>query len=66
MYGQVGLCDTGSIHEFLKAHFLHWLEALSLIRSMSSAVATTKKLENLLAVSTHSLTSNTKSCFVLS
>jgi hypothetical protein len=56
----------GSIHEFLKTHFLHWLEALSLIRSMSSAVATIEKLENLLAVSIHSLTSNTKSCFVLS
>jgi hypothetical protein len=66
MYGQVGLCDMGSIHEFLKTHFLHWLEALSLIRSMSSAVATIEKLENLLAVSIHSLTSNTKSCFVLS
>jgi hypothetical protein len=37
------------IHIFLKKHFLHWLEALSLMRHMSSGVAMIKKLESLLA-----------------
>jgi len=48
---RVGLCDSGRIHKFLKTHFLHWLEALSLMKSISSGVTMIRKLENLLAVS---------------
>ena len=48
---QVGLYDGGTIHLFLKEHFLHWMEALSLMRSMSNAVTMVGKLENLLRVS---------------
>ena len=51
LYDQVGLCDNGIIDIFLKKHFLHWLEALSLMRNMSSGVIMIRKLENLLAVS---------------
>jgi hypothetical protein len=51
---QVGLCDGGEVDIFLKQHFLHWLEALSLMRNMSSAVAAIRKLENLLNVRIHS------------
>jgi hypothetical protein len=51
LYDQVGLCDNGRIDIFLKKHFLHWLEALSLMRSMSSGVIMIRKLENLLVVS---------------
>jgi hypothetical protein len=52
--------DNRTIDVFLKKHFLHWLEALSLMRSMSSAVVAIRKLENLLAVSIHSRASDRK------
>jgi len=48
---ELGLYDGGLINFFLKEHFLHWLEALSLMRSTSSAVAAVRKLEKLLTVS---------------
>jgi len=51
LYDQVGLCDNGIIDIFLKKHFLHWLEALSLMRNISSGVTMIRKLENLVAVS---------------
>jgi hypothetical protein len=44
-------------YTFLTQHLLYWLEALSLMRSMSSGVAMIGKLEILLAVSIRSLTS---------
>jgi hypothetical protein len=50
----VGLCDNGTVDVFLKKHYLHWLEALSLMRSISGAVTAIKKLEILLAVCIHS------------
>jgi WD40 repeat protein len=36
---QVGLYDNGTIDLFLRKHFLHWLEALSLMKSMSIGVS---------------------------
>ena len=48
---QVWLCNNGIIKKFLKEHFLHWLEALSLTRSMSVGVVMIRKLENFLTVS---------------
>jgi hypothetical protein len=27
----IGLCDNGRVHLFFQTHFLHWLEALSLV-----------------------------------
>jgi hypothetical protein len=30
-------CDDGMVHVFLQQHFLHWLEAMSLLRKMSEA-----------------------------
>jgi hypothetical protein len=56
LHYQAGLYDNGTIDLFIKKHFLHWLEALSLIRSMSSGVVMIRKLENLAAVSISSLT----------
>ncbi|KAF8243945.1 vegetative incompatibility protein HET-E-1 [Wilcoxina mikolae CBS 423.85] len=46
----VELCDKASdrVHEFLRKHFLHWLETLSLIRKMSEAVLMVKSLERIL------------------
>jgi hypothetical protein len=61
--GHDGVClrDNGKINVFLKEHFLYWLEALSLMRSMSSAVAAIRKLENLLVVRIHSRASDISS-----
>ena len=47
----IELCDNGQVHKFLNKHFLHWLEALSLMRNMSGAVVMVKSLESLLMVS---------------
>ena len=48
LHYRIGLHDNGEIDTFLKNHFLHWLEALSLMRDISSGVALIKKLEKLL------------------
>ena len=48
---QAGLCDDGSVHGFLKEHFLHWLEALSLMQAMSEGVLMVAKLRRLIKVS---------------
>ncbi|KAL5083827.1 hypothetical protein Trisim1_000871 [Trichoderma cf. simile WF8] len=42
------LDDDGIIHQFLNKHYLHWLEALSLQRSISHGVTALNKLETLL------------------
>ena len=50
-HDRVGLCENGTIDVFLKKHFLHWLEALSLLKSMSEGVLSMAKLTGLLEVS---------------
>ncbi|KAK4031452.1 WD40-repeat-containing domain protein [Parachaetomium inaequale] len=42
------LQDSGSIDKFLRRNYLHWLEALSLIRSMSEGTASLMRLKKLL------------------
>lgn len=44
-HDRVGLCDNGTIDVFLKKHFLHWLEALSLIGKTSEGVLALTSLE---------------------
>jgi len=44
------LQDDGSVDKFLRQSYLHWLEALSLLRSLSSGVVMIRKLENRLQV----------------
>ncbi|KAK4112497.1 NACHT-domain-containing protein [Canariomyces notabilis] len=39
--------DGGVIDKFLRQHYLHWLEALSLCRSMSQGVLSMAKLESI-------------------
>jgi hypothetical protein len=56
-YDKVGLYNSRTVDVFLQKHFLYWLEALSLIRSIPSTVAIIRELEILLAVSFYSLTS---------
>jgi NWD NACHT NTPase-like protein/NACHT domain-containing protein len=51
LHNEIGICDDGRIHRFLKNHLLHWLEALSLIRNTAAGVIAIGKLENLVAVS---------------
>ncbi|KAF8537665.1 vegetative incompatibility protein HET-E-1 [Trichophaea hybrida] len=44
------LCDNDHVHTFLKTHFLHWLEALSLMMMMPDGVNMVKSLEAILTV----------------
>lgn len=39
------LQDGGVVHDFIKKKYLHWLESLSLLRSMSEGVLAVQKLE---------------------
>jgi hypothetical protein len=45
------LSDGGTVHEFLQAHLLHWLEALSLLRRLSEGVTMTQLLLSVIHVS---------------
>ena len=49
----LSLDDGGHVHEFLQTHFLHWLEALSLIGKMSEAVLMIKVLDVIPGVRTN-------------
>jgi len=53
-HDEVGLYDNGTIDVFLRKHFLHWLEALSLIKGISDGVLAMAKLIGLLTVSYYS------------
>ena len=46
----VDLQDVGFVHEFMKKKFLHWLEALSLCKSMTKAMVSVAKLEAIVQV----------------
>lgn len=37
--GTTEFCDSDQMHQFFKAHYLHWLEALDLISNISEGVA---------------------------
>jgi hypothetical protein len=45
------LQDGGAVDTFLRKKYLYWLEALSLLKSMSQGVLSMAKLEGLLQVS---------------
>lgn len=49
-HDQIGLCDCGKAHAFLQRHFLHWLEALSLMGNMSDGAVMVRTLEEMLTV----------------
>ena len=49
--GNSDLFDNGQVHTFLKKHFLHWLEALSLMGNVSDGVVMVRTLESMLTVS---------------
>jgi hypothetical protein len=41
------LCDNDQVHKFLQKHFLHWLEALSLIGKMSNGIRMVSALQSM-------------------
>jgi hypothetical protein len=41
------LKDSGLVHSFLRENFLYWLEALSLMKSVSDGITMIRKLESL-------------------
>ena len=45
------LKDNKQVHTFLQEHFLHWLEALSLIKKISDGAVMVRLLEDMLTVS---------------
>jgi hypothetical protein len=48
---EVQLEDNGKVHNFLRDHLLHWLEALSLVRETSEGVFAILSLESMVRVS---------------
>jgi hypothetical protein len=38
------LCDNSQVHTFLREHFLHWLESLSLLRKLSDGILSIREL----------------------
>ncbi|CAG8041265.1 unnamed protein product [Penicillium salamii] len=47
------LQEGGAVDSFLRQKYLHWIEALSLLRSLSNGIAAIVKLDRLLQVSCH-------------
>jgi hypothetical protein len=45
------LHDKDKVHQFLQTHFLHWLEALSWMRSISEGILAIRLLESIVLVS---------------
>jgi hypothetical protein len=45
------LVDGGKVHSFFEKHFLHWLEAMSLLQKMPEVILALQKLEAALTVS---------------
>lgn len=48
---KIGLYDGDVVHKFLQKHFLHWLEALSLMQKTSEGVLAITSLESIIIVS---------------
>lgn len=49
------ICDDDEVHNFLQKHFLHWLEALSLLDCLGEAIQHVNALQSLLSVSTNTV-----------
>jgi hypothetical protein len=43
--------DRDQVHEFLEVHFLHWLEALSLMGRISESIGFIDELQSIVDVS---------------
>jgi hypothetical protein len=49
----VWICDDDDVYAFLRKHFLHWLEALSLMNRIAEAIKYIGVLKSLISVSDH-------------
>ncbi|KAL2834663.1 WD40-repeat-containing domain protein [Aspergillus pseudoustus] len=47
---QLGLCSDGAIEIYIREHLLHWMEALSLLRSLRAGEELLRKLVNIMEV----------------
>ena len=52
-YGKVEVHNEDDVHMFLQKHFLHWLEAMSLINRLPEVIAQLRVLQSLVSVSSH-------------
>ena len=50
-HGNVEIHDQDNVHMFLQKHFLHWLEAMSIINRLAEVIRQTRVLQSLLSVS---------------
>lgn len=62
---EVGLRDDGEVHVFLRERFMCWLEAMSLVREIPTAILMINHLQTLVKVS-HSLTKSLTTPIALS
>ena len=56
--GKVELLDHGCVHEFLQQHFLHWLEAMSLMGRISEAIIAIMNMAAMVNVGSYVLPSS--------
>jgi len=44
------ICDNDKVHDFLQKHFLHWLEAMSLLGLLAEVIEQVHLLQSLVSV----------------
>lgn len=52
-HSKVKIHDQDAVHMFLQEHFLHWLEAMSLINRLAEVIEQIRVLQSLVSVSEH-------------
>jgi len=52
-HGKVEIHDQDDVHIFLQKHFLHWLEAMSLINRLAEVIEQIRILQSLVSVSSY-------------
>ena len=52
-HGKVEIRDQDDVHVFLQKHFLHWLEAMSLMNRLAEVIEQLRVLQSLVSVSGH-------------
>ncbi len=52
-HGKVEIHDQDDVHMFLQKHFLHWLEAMSLMNRLAEVIEQIRVLQSLVSVSEH-------------
>jgi hypothetical protein len=55
MRSDIEFCDNGQVHKFIQKHFLHWLEALSLMGKISEGILMITALQSKPAVSFYAI-----------